>query len=235
MNDVAVRFFDLDAISIDETLLSKTERERVARKATPILRQRQAAAYHSLRTTLGELLDMAPRALVFHIADSGKPQLIGAGLHFNLSHSDGVGMLAWGPRQIGADVEALIARPSERLAEHILAPRELSAWRLLPPVHRQTELTRAWTRKEAVLKATGRGLRTPPRSVEVCHMPALPPLRVGYDGGEASAGAWCVDLDGQRWQGVDWSSGVPDGYRAAVCMRGTGGTGRAADQQRRDA
>ena len=211
--EFAFRFFDLDAVEVDERLLSAEERERVARKATPSLRQRQAASFQSLRLTLGEVLGVAPAALAFRIETTGKPVLADGGLHFNVSHSGGVGFLAWGPRELGADVEALIARPSDGLAGEILAPAEFSAWHELPASQRQVALTRAWTRKEATLKAVGSGLRIPPRSLEVggfWHEPDLP--------GAATTLRWTHEYEGRRWQGFEGFQGVPEGYRAAVCI-----------------
>ncbi len=216
--EFAVRFFDLDAIVVDEALLSADERERVARKATPVLRQRQAASFQCLRLTLGEVLGTDPSGLRFRIEANGKPVLAGGGLHFNLSHSGGVGLLAWGPRELGADVEALIARPTESLAEEILAIPELEAWRALPMTLRQAALTRAWTRKEATLKAIGSGLRIPPRTIvvgDVWNTPDTPTA--------PTSPKWSLEYDGRRWQGFEGFEGVPDGYRAAVCIEAGGG------------
>lgn len=209
MLDASVRFFDLDAVVVDERQLSGSERERVARKATPGLRQRQAASFQCLRVTLGEVLGLAPIAVPIGIAEGGKPCLVNddaRGLHFNLSHSGGVGMLAWGPRELGADVEALIARPSDGLAEEILTPRELSVWRTLPGDAQRPWLTRAWVRKEAALKAVGSGLRIAPRTVDV------------GGGDDAEGSTWKLQLDDRAWQGFDILDAVPDGYRAAVVI-----------------
>jgi 4'-phosphopantetheinyl transferase len=214
----SVRFFDLDAVLVDEALLSAEERERVGRKATPVLRQRQAASFQCLRLTLGEVLGADPSSLCFRIEATGKPVLACGGLHFNVSHSGGVGLLAWGPRELGADVEALIARPSDSLAEEILALPELEAWRALPTTLRQAALTRAWTRKEATLKAIGSGLRIPPRTIEVggfWHEPDAP--------GAPTTLRWTHEHEGRRWQGFEGFNGVPEGYRAAVCIEAGGG------------
>ena len=214
-DDFTVRFFDLDAVVVDEDLLSASERERVARKATAALRQRQAASFHCLRVTLGEVLQLAPTAVPIGIAEEGKPFLQAKAaksrrealcrLRFNLSHSDGVGMLAWGMREVGCDVEHLITRPSDGLAGEILTPRELEAWLALPEGLRQDWLTRAWVRKESTLKAVGSGLRIPPRTIDV-------------GGGANNGERWSVDAGGRRWVGIDCVDGVPEGYRAAVCI-----------------
>jgi 4'-phosphopantetheinyl transferase len=213
----SVRFFDLDAVLVDEALLSAEERERVGRKATPVLRQRQAASFQCLRLTLGEVLGADPSSLCFRIEATGKPVLACGGLHFNVSHSGGVGLLAWGPRELGADVEALIARPSDSLAEEILALPELEAWRALPTTLRQAALTRAWTRKEATLKAIGSGLRIAPGTIEVggfWHEPDAP--------GAATTLRWTHEHEGRRWLGFEGFNGVPEGYRAAVCIEAEG-------------
>lgn len=211
--EFATRFFDLDAVLVDEALLSDDERRRIARKATPVLRQRQAASFHCVRLTLGETLGADPSTLVFHADAQGKPSLVDATLHFNMSHSAGVGFLAWGPRPLGADVEALIARPNDGLAREILAPLELEAWRALSPSSRQAALTRAWTRKEATLKAIGTGLRIAPRTIVIGDVWTTP------DSPEAAtAPRWITEHDGRRWLGFEGFDGVPHGYRAAVCI-----------------
>ena len=179
--ELVVHFQNLDAVVVDERLLSPSERERVARKGTPQLRQRQAASFQWMRAGLGAALGQAPERLAVLIDAQGKPYLQGRELHFNLSHSGAVGMLAWGPRALGVDVEALIARPSDGLADEILCAAEQERWRGLDPAHHRAWLTRTWTRKEAVLKAVGSGLRIPPRSIDV-------------GGGEGEGRAWALRL-----------------------------------------
>lgn len=208
--DFSVRFFDLDGVTVDEALLSERERERVARKGTPALRQRQAASFQCLRVTLGEALGVGPETLAFRVEASGKPVVVEHALHFNLSHSDGVGMLAWGPRELGADIEALIARPTDGLAEEILSPRELDVWRTVPGPERQAWLTRVWTRKESTLKAAGSGLRMSPRLIDVGLAPAA-------DAAPQDS-RWTLRLSERHWHGVDAFDDVPVGYRAAVCV-----------------
>lgn len=214
MIDVHVRFFALDRVVVDDSLLSDDERERVARKATAALRQRQAASFQCVRVTLAEVLDTKPRELAFEIHATGKPALVGGGLHFNVSHSGGVGMLAWGARKLGADVQSLIVRSGDALARKVLSPREWATWRGLPASEQSAWLTRAWTRKESALKAAGCGLRTAPSAVEVMGDADGPNAR----GAQTSPEAWSVTLDGRRWAGVDWQDGVPVGFTAAICV-----------------
>lgn len=209
--DFQVRFFDLDAYSVNPDWLTPDESARVARKATAILRQRQGASFCVVRQTLATALGIAPAALPLRVAEGGKPFIEGHSLRFNVSHSGGVGMLACSHREIGVDIEALIRRPGDALAAEILAPTELDRWRTTDEPERQAWLTRAWTRKESTLKAAGCGLRVAPRCVEV-------------GGGENEGGGWLIELEGRRWRGIDLGldDGVPAGHRAAVCVEVTG-------------
>lgn len=166
--DITLHAFDLDAWPLRPELLSTEEAERVARKARETLRRRQAASFCALRVHLGRHLDRDPAGLAFVVDEHGKPHLAGPGqVHFNLSHSGPLGLLAIAPFAVGVDVERLIRRPDERLAREILHPRELEHWLGLDAALRQAALTRAWSRKEAVLKAVGTGIRVPPASVDV--------------------------------------------------------------------
>ncbi|MGH3328523.1 MAG: 4'-phosphopantetheinyl transferase family protein [Streptomycetales bacterium] len=63
---------------------------------------------------------------------------------------------------VGVDVEGL--RPDRDhlvLADHVLSPFERCALRRLPKVDQPAGFLRYWTRKEAVLKASGDGLAVP--------------------------------------------------------------------------
>jgi phosphopantetheinyl transferase len=200
-----VRFFNLDRIPVDSTRLSDEERARVARKATATLKQRQAASFQCVREVLGEVVGVPPRQLPIGIAEGGKPFLADRSLHFSVSHSGGVGMLAWGPLELGCDVEALITRPGDALARKVLSDAELARWGEVSATDRQAWLTRAWVRKEAVLKAVGSGLRIPPPSFDV-------------GGGDEHAPMREVELDRRRWNVVDVGLGVPEGHCAALCI-----------------
>lgn len=66
---------------------------------------------------------------------------------------------------IGVDIESvnrMSRSPLDRVAFH---PRELAQLSSLPPASRDRTRTVVWTRKEALLKATGHGLRVAPASV----------------------------------------------------------------------
>jgi 4'-phosphopantetheinyl transferase len=70
--------------------------------------------------------------------------------------------LAW-DREVGIDLESATRLKRDvdglaGLAARVLSARELTIWQALPETAREAAFLRAWTRKEAYAKATGRGL-----------------------------------------------------------------------------
>ncbi len=177
-DDACVRVVELhlDALEAEFELLDSVERARAVRFATPPLQRRFVAAHTALRRLLGWAARVEPAALHIGADAQGKPCLPEhPGLHFSLSHCGGQALVALDASPVGVDIEALIQRDTDVLAQQILAPRELEAWRRLPLSHRVEALTESWTRKEAALKACGFGLRVDPASFEA----PLGPLDLG--------------------------------------------------------
>ncbi|HUP42520.1 MAG TPA: 4'-phosphopantetheinyl transferase, partial [Thermoanaerobaculia bacterium] len=108
--------------------LDPAERERAARFHFEVHRRRFTAGRGLLRRLLGELLGVAPEALVFAYGEKGKPRLVAgaAELRFNLSHSANGALLAVARgRELGVDLEAI--RPmddAEALVERFFHPAE---------------------------------------------------------------------------------------------------------------
>ena len=122
---------------------------------------RWLAARTVLRSVLGAALDAAPADVLIEIAPSGKPYLVGEDLHFSLSHSgDLVAVAVCRDRPVGIDIEGLrtLRRP-ERLARRIFSSGEYDRWAAEFDPSRTQSLMQQWTRMEALLKATGEGLR----------------------------------------------------------------------------
>ncbi len=94
----------------------------------------------------------------------GRPRMTGgAGPSFNVSHTDGLALVALGPAgvRVGVDVERVRERPHlDQLARRVLADGVYAEWRGLPEVGRVRAFLQAWTAKEAYLKATGLGIVT---------------------------------------------------------------------------
>jgi phosphopantetheine--protein transferase-like protein len=195
--DVRVFEVDLDqpasVVGLLDAFLDAGEREaagriRVARAAT--------------RIVVGEALGIDPGRVPIsrrcaHCGDRthGRPTVSGNDeISFSLSHSGGYAVIALadGGAHVGVDVEAV--RPRLRLdalAARVLSDEEHSDWRAIDDADGQLRsFLRAWTAKEAYLKALGIGIATPlrdvPSSVEGWSMRAL-------DVGSDRVGALAVD------------------------------------------
>jgi 4'-phosphopantetheinyl transferase len=154
------------------SLLSSEERMRAARFRSAQHAERFVVAHARLRQVLAVELGQAPGSIEFAVGPHGKPELAGAskpGLYFNLSHSAGLGLVGWSwQRDIGVDVE--VWRPTRdqaALVRRYFSPAEIAAWGSLPRGRRQEAFFNLWTRKEAYVKALGRGLALPLDSFDV--------------------------------------------------------------------
>lgn len=210
-------------------LLSADERLRWQRFARADDRQRFLLVRALVRTVLARELGVPPQDLVFQADIHGKPRVIlpaAATLHFNLSHTHGLSVLAVSRQaEVGVDVEAL-GREVEllALARRYFATPEVLALEALAPVPQRELFFALWTLKEAWVKAKGLGLRVPLDEFSF-HGPGL---SLAADGGPPDApatvgapGAAAIELhcDPQLLeQPADWSFRLlrQGGFRLAV-------------------
>lgn len=163
------------------SLLSEAEQARAARFLSPLHRDRFAVAHGRLREILAERLGVPPEALQFGQAEHGKPHLAGpearSRLQFNLSHSGDRGLVGWAEnRHLGVDIE--LWRPlgdEAALVRRFFSPAENAAYAALPEPERTQGFFECWTRKEAYIKAVGRGLGLPLDSFDVAFGPGREP------------------------------------------------------------
>lgn len=80
----------------------------------------------------------------------GKPYFRKAGLHFSLSHTRRLCVVAISDRPIGVDVEIVRNRYNPQMVERSLCENEKTVF--------DGDFTRLWSRKEAVAKMTGKGI-----------------------------------------------------------------------------
>jgi 4'-phosphopantetheinyl transferase len=162
---------DLDCGGGDVRLLSTRERARAGRLKRPDERRRSLEAHCAVRRILAFQLGVDPGYLEFDATDAGKPFLTkpSQALQFNLSHSGRHGLIAVAEdRAVGVDIE--MSRPMSDLlgvAMGIATAQEIDLLRQLPAGEMHSSFFDLWTRKEALLKAIGRGLLVDPRQVEV--------------------------------------------------------------------
>ena len=163
-----------------------------------------------LRHVIGRYLGTNPEAVRFSYGPYGKPALNGdTALRFNMSHSRAVGLVAvTQAREIGVDVEYIRADfATEDIARRFFSPCEVEAFNELPNAQQVSAFFKCWTRKEAYIKAIGRGLSQPLDGFDVTLVPDVPPALLRADADDAS-----------RWSLTDIDVG--DEYAAALMVEG---------------
>lgn len=166
-----------------------------------------------MRLLLAAELRASPRELAFEAEARGKPGLAGqfraAGLEFNLSHSGSLALIGWAWRRaVGVDIEFWRAMHDQAaLVRRCFSPAEIAAYERLPAEDRTRAFFDAWTRKEACVKALGKGLALPLRSIEV-----------SIDENPRSLRASALPDDSRRWSLAALRPDV--GASAAIVVEG---------------
>jgi 4'-phosphopantetheinyl transferase len=196
-------------------VLTDAEVERAAGYDHTDDRSRFVTACWLLRTVAGAQLGLAPSQVPIDRRcpdcdrPHGKPRIRGAGrgLHVSVAHSGNrvaVALSTAGP--VGVDVEERV--PADIPAD-VLSPGERASLRRLPERDRYNGFLWMWVCKEAVLKATGHGLRIPPEQVEITG-PGHRPLLLNWPLGTPADALDLYELD------------PGDGYTAAVAILADG-------------
>ncbi|MEU1037895.1 4'-phosphopantetheinyl transferase family protein [Streptomyces sp. NPDC005551] len=146
-------------------LLDAEERARARAFRRDRDRDAYVVAHAALRSVLSVLLGIRAEALPLMRepcagcgGPHGRPALRTAGVHFSLSHSGDLVMVALAPAPVGVDVEGLATAQAVLGAQCALHPAEARELARLPAHERPAAFTRAWVRKEAYLKGLGTGL-----------------------------------------------------------------------------
>ncbi len=159
-------------------LLNGDERARAGRFLNEGHASRFVIGRGGLRLRLARYMNIPPAEIAFTYGPHGKPLLVGAKApHFNLAHSDGEVVLAVCHEQaVGIDIERG-HRPDGDIVGRFFSVAENHAWQFLPEAERERAFFRAWTAKEALLKALGVGLSVPLSDFSVL-ISAHEPLRL---------------------------------------------------------
>lgn len=153
-----------------KNILLPEELARSARLRLDHLQRRFIVGRGTLRILLASYLHTQPAHLHFSYGPQGKPYInTTAGIHFNISHSEDLALLAFTLGcHVGIDVERIRTQPDLLgIARRFLHSEEVSALELLPAGERQHAFYWCWTRKEAYIKALGHGLSVPLDSFQV--------------------------------------------------------------------
>lgn len=178
--------------------LSPDEKARAERFKHEKHRHRFVVGRGALRDILGQYLQTEPAKLSFDYSNNGKPALAGvfalAGFHFNLAHSEDLALVAITRIGIvGVDVECVRAiKDADELVARFFSARESELFHAVPATEKPAAFFNLWTRKEALLKATGEGITRSLSLVEVSFLPGEPARLLAVSGDTAKAAEWTL-------------------------------------------
>jgi 4'-phosphopantetheinyl transferase len=183
--------------SLQQTL-STDERTKADRFVFPKDRSQFIVSRGALRAILSRYLNISSHILRFDYNPYGKPSLIvtqgGNTLRFNLSHSRGMALIAITKnRDIGVDIEGINQNFScLEIAKKFFSPLENSVLRSLPEHLQATAFFTCWTRKEAYIKAVGKGLCIPLNQFDVSLAPGEPAALLNVEENPEEASKWSL-------------------------------------------
>lgn len=188
-------------------LLDAGESARASAMSSEDVRREFVTARGVLRWLAGHYLDTPPPDLRFGRCEAGKPfiETPEADLRFNLSHSGHWALFAFARgAEVGVDVEQHRPdKPLQRLAKRFFAPGEQAVVDGVDAVDRVDVFFTLWCRKEACVKAIGKGITYELASLDL----------------SAPESPLAVDLpDGKQLAVADLAMG--SGYAAAVATCG---------------
>jgi 4'-phosphopantetheinyl transferase len=207
-----------DAVAALARTLSDDEHRRAARFYFERDRVAFTVARGALRTLAGHYLGEPPARLAFGYRERGKPYLTAPDalrwrLRFNVSHSGQRALVCFArDRELGVDIELCRELSDLRsLARTAFSPAEYAALCRLPPDAQPAAFFACWSRKEAVIKATGEGVAQL-AAFDVNLAPGEPARLLRFDG---------EPPDAPRWSLHDLPA-IP-GYAAALACERTAG------------
>ena len=154
-------------------LLSNNEKERSERFKFYKHRKAFIASHGFLHTALAYYIEANAGEIEFTQAELGKPSLIteqnSAGIQFNLSHSNNMAILAvCKQHSVGIDIEYAERKVNwHGLSKRFFTSSEQEELKKLTEESQKEAFFQIWTRKEAHMKVTGKGLSLAPTQFEV--------------------------------------------------------------------
>lgn len=186
-------------------------------------RHHYVGAHGILRILLSRYLNTSPDQLRFDYNAYGKPSLAfpfrESTVTFNMSHAHEIALYVFAhTRQVGIDVEYICSDIEyEQLAKYSFSPNELAVFCALPAALKQQAFFNCWTRKEAYIKAKGKGLSLPLEQFDVSLSPDEPATLLESREVPSNTKQWllqelCLDpgyvgalaIEGSGWQLSCW-------------------------------
>jgi 4'-phosphopantetheinyl transferase len=195
-----------------ERFLSTAEKERAGLLKSDLVKSRFIVGRGMLRGILGGYTDIDPADVRLATGEHGKPYRADStdDLRFNLSHVDDLLVIAVAAGlEVGIDIERIAAdKPVHDMARLAFSRQEQEALRALPSSEQIQAFYRCWVRKEACMKACGRGFSLAGSSFDV-------PLNV-----EEPPTPTLINCNQSFWYVRDIE--VPEKYCAAMAVEAGG-------------
>lgn len=189
--------------------ISPDEEARASRFINPVHGQQYRCIRGLLRKLLSHYLNTIPEQIQFSYAEHGKPMLINdPTLYFNLSHSRDMAAFAFSQdHEVGVDIEYMRKQKNlDGMIAHVGSTKEQVELKALNKTEAYAAFYRLWTRKEAFIKACGRGLGMGLRSIHIGTAESSTSLFVDYKNSRMT-GWYITDIE------------PPQGYKLAVCSK----------------
>lgn len=151
--------------------LSPDEMKRAERYRFPEHQRRFIVSRAVIRQILSFYLNIAPEKISFSYGEHGKPALLAplsGSLEFNVAHSDDLAVYAVARHPVGIDIEKIKDSYELGLPARFFSSDECESLQRLSEVDRVVAFYQIWARKEAIIKASGKGLATSLSSFSVC-------------------------------------------------------------------
>jgi 4'-phosphopantetheinyl transferase len=140
--------------NVYESNLSYTEIEKAFRFFKESDRKRYIVSKYALRNILSYFLLVSPAKISIYKSENKKPAV--SGIEFNVTHSKSYILIGVSPFKIGIDIEHIDHHFNYHdITTSSFSPEELQ---LISNQNTSANFYSIWTRKEAVLKASGEGL-----------------------------------------------------------------------------
>ena len=175
-------------------VLSEEERIRAKGFVFEKARNRFTAARGHLRKLVANYLETTPDKIKFKFGPMGKPALEGnTQLRFNLAHTGDLAIYAFAlASELGVDVEhTREGFGNPEIVGNYFSPKEQAEYGALAPDLQEEAFYLGWTRKEAYVKAQGKGLQLPLDSFSVSLSPGQPATLASPDAARWELHSFC--------------------------------------------
>ncbi|KPJ67459.1 MAG: hypothetical protein AMJ43_04175 [Coxiella sp. DG_40] len=179
-----------------QSILSANERKQAQRFLFIQHQERFIVVHGILRQLLANYLSTASKKINFIYDNYGKPKV--ENIRFNISHSQDLALFAFTKySDVGVDIEFVKKDfDGDNIAHRFFSEYEIQSLSKLPSAKRSSAFFNCWTRKEAFIKAIGKGLSFPLNKFDVDISHSQKSLLLNVRSNEYKVSDWkLIDLD----------------------------------------